>query len=172
MRRITHPRPLLAGRENGGKARRWALLLLSLVLFLGTRAWGQTVTAPQPSPTTQIHWQARMNDTLTVSVRMNYDARLKAGERARLADATVVRRGQVRRERVVLRHVECLEESGAVLELSFTCDFEHHGVRYRLRGRYTDDPENNGSGRQSIQCVPLTLGRDIMEQGGYQPRKN
>ena len=113
-------------------------------------------TSARSQQTMQVNWQARMNDSLTIGLRMTYDARLKAGER-------------VRRERVTLRNVDCREEGGAVLGLSFSCDFEYHGVRYRLRGRYTDDPENTGSGHQSIQCIPLTLGRDIIEQGGYQP---
>ena len=155
---------------------RMTILLFSLLLFFSpVRGAGdglQLYFLEEGVGSIQIHWQARMNDTLTVSVRMNYDARLKTGERARLTDATVMRRGQMKRERVVLRNAECREESGAVLELSFTCDFEYRGVRYRLRGRYTDDPENTGSGRQSIQCVPLMLGRDIIEQGGYQPTRH
>lgn len=140
------------------------LALTSFLLLLTMAAKSQQ--------TMQVNWQARMNDSLTIGLRMSYDARLKAGERARLADATVAKRGQVRRERVTLRNVDCREESGAVLGLSFSCDFEYHGVRYRLRGRYTDDPENTGSGHQSIQCIPLTLGRDIIEQGGYRPSRH
>ena len=137
--------------------------LLILSLSFATLARSQSVV--------QVYWQARMNDSLTVSLRMTCDMRMKAGERTRLTDATVMKRGQVKRERVTLRNVECREEGGAVLGLSFSCDFEHRGVRYRLRGRYTDDPENTGTGRQSIQCIPLTLGRDIIEQGGYQPTR-
>ena len=138
------------------------LTLLSLLL----------ATAARSQQAMQVNWQARMNDSLTIGLRMTYDARLKAGERAKLADATVAKRGQVRRERATLRNVDCREESGAVLGLSFSCDFEYHGLRYRLRGRYTDDPENTGSGHQSIQCIPLTLGRDIIEQGGYRPARH
>ena len=144
------------------KKRMLALTLLSLLL----------ATAARSQQTMLVNWQARMTDSLTIGLRMTYDARLKAGERARLADATVAKRGQVRRDRVTLRNVDCHEERGAVLGLSFSCDFEYRGVRYRLRGRYTDDPENTGSGHQSIQCIPLTLGRDIIEQGGYQPARH
>ena len=122
------------------KLKTLGLLLLSLCF--ATLARSQSVV--------QVYWQARMNDSLTVSLRMAYDMRMKAGERTRLTDATVMKRGQVKRERVTLRNVECREEGGAVLGLSFSCDFEHRGVRYRLRGRYTDDPENTGAGRQSI----------------------
>lgn len=157
--------------------KRFSFSLLLLALLITLPACGASLSPLSSAGVGvgngfSVYWQARMNDTLTVSVRMNYDAQLKTGERARLADATVMRRGQMKRERVVLRNVECREEGGAVLELSFTCDFEYRGVRYRLRGRYTDDPENTGSGRQSIQCVPLVLGRDIIEQGGYQPTRH
>ena len=129
------------------------MLVLTLLSLLLT-------TAARSQQAMQVNWQARMNDSLTIGLRMTYDARLKAGERAKLADATVAKR------------VDCREEGGAVLGLSFSCDFEYHGLRYRLRGRYTDDPENTGSGHQSIQCIPLTLGRDIIEQGGYRPARH
>ena len=145
----------------------FVFLLFALLIILPASASG-SLPFGEEIGVGSIHWQARMNDSLTVSLRMTYDARLKAGERARFSDATVVKRGQLRRERVTLRNVECHEEGGAVIGLSFSCDFEYHGLRYRLRGRYTDDPENTGSGHQSIQCIPLMLGRDIIEQGGYQ----
>ena len=97
------------------------LVLMLLSLLLTTTARSQQVM--------QVNWQARMNDSLTIGLRMTYDARLKAGKRAKLADATVAKRGEVRRERVTLRNVDCRKEGGAVLGLSFSCDFEYHGVR-------------------------------------------
>ena len=58
------------------------MLVLTLLSLLLT-------TAARSQQAMQVNWQARMNDSLTIGLRMTYDARLKAGERARLADATV-----------------------------------------------------------------------------------
>ena len=53
------------------------LVLMLLSLLLTTTARSQQVM--------QVNWQARMNDSLTIGLRMTYDARLKAGKRTKLS---------------------------------------------------------------------------------------
>ena len=53
------------------------------------------------------------------------------------------------------------------LSFTFSCDFEYQGLHYRLRGQYS---AKASAPQQSIRCIPLTLGKDLMEQGGYQKK--
>lgn len=133
------------------------LVTVALLLLLSLPASGQSAGAP-PSKS-RIHWNARMDEHYTVSLRTVFDNTLH------VEAAYVVQRGKVKRDAVVCRHLQSTVFTTAPLSFSFSCDFEYQGLHYRLRGQYSD---NASASQQSIKCIPLTLGKDLMEQGGYQ----
>ena len=132
------------------------LMAVTLLLLLSLPVAGQSVGA---SPKSRIHWNARMDDQYTVSLRTVFDGKFQ------VEAAYVVQRGKVKREAVACRHLQSTVLTTAPLSFSFSCDFEYQGLHYRLRGQYSD---NASAAQQSIKCIPLTLGKDLMEQGGYQ----
>lgn len=132
------------------------LVAVTLLLLLSLPAAGQSVGASHKS---RVHWNARMDELYTVSLRTVFDSKLQ------VEAAYVVQRGKVKREAVVCRHLQSTVLTTAPLSFSFSCDFEYQGMHYRLRGQYSD---NASATQQSIKCIPLTLGKDLMEQGGYQ----
>jgi len=132
------------------------LVAVSLLLLLSLPAAGQSAGTP---PKSRIHWNARMDDHYTVSLRTVFDGKLQ------VEAAYVVQRGKVKRDAVECRHLQSTVLTTSPLSFSFSCDFEYQGLHYRLRGQYSD---NASATQQSIKCIPLTLGKDLMEQGGYQ----
>lgn len=105
-----------------------------------------------------VHWQARMNDSCTVVFHTLVQSEVTIGR------AVVAKRGTWKREEVQCRNLTQQVESMMPLTFTFACDFEYKGLRYRLRGHFTDS-DNNGA-NQTIRCIPLTLGEDFIEQGG------
>ena len=132
------------------------LVAVTLLLLLSLPAAGQSAGTP---PKSRIHWNARMDDHYTVSLRTVFDGKLQ------VEAAYVVQRGKVKRDAVECRHLQSTVLTTSPLSFSFSCDFEYQGLHYRLRGQYSD---NASATQQSIKCIPLTLGKDLMEQGGYQ----
>ena len=133
------------------------LTTVALLLLLSLPVAGQSAGA---APTkSRIHWNARMDEHYTVSLRTVFDNTLH------VEAAYVVQRGKVKRDAVECRHLQSTVFTTAPLSFSFSCDFEYQGLHYRLRGQYSD---NASASQQSIKCIPLTLGKDLMEQGGYQ----
>ena len=105
-----------------------------------------------------VHWQARMNDSCTVVLQTIVKGEVTIGR------AVVTKKGTWKREEVQCRNLSQQVESAKPLAFTFSCDFEYKGLRYRLRGHFSDD--DSGGGRQMIRCIPLTLGEDFIEQGG------
>ena len=102
---------------------------------------------------------ARMDAAHTVSLRTVFDNTLQ------VEAVYVVQRGKVKREAVQCQHLQSSMLTATPLSFTFSCDFEYQGLHYRLRGQYS---ANASAPQQSIRCIPLTLGKDLMEQGGYQ----
>ena len=132
------------------------LMAVTLLLLLSLPVAGQSVGA---SPKSRIHWNARMDDQYTVSLRTVFDNTLQ------VEAVYVVQRGKVKREAVQCQHLQSSMLTATPLSFTFSCDFEYQGLHYRLRGQYS---ANASAPQQSIRCIPLTLGKDLMEQGGYQ----
>lgn len=133
--------------------RHLCMLLVSALLLLCLPAVGQLASKAR------IHWNARMDESHTVSLRTVFANTLQ------VEAAFVVQRGKVKREAVECKHLQSTVMSASPLVFSFSCDFEYQGLHYRLRGQYS---ANASASQQSIKCIPLTLGRDLIEQGGYQ----
>ncbi len=134
---------------------RWLLWLLfaCLLQIPALPAVGQSESKAR------IYWNARMDESHTVSLRT------VLGSTLQVEACHVVQHGKVKREAVECKHLQTTMMSASPLAFSFSCDFEYQGVHYRLRGLYS---ANASASQQSIKCIPLTLGRDLMEQGGYQ----
>ena len=128
-------------------------LLLSALPVAAQSAGGQSVAKAR------IHWNARMDAAHTVSLRTVFDNTLQ------VEAVYVVQRGKVKREAVQCQHLQSSMLTATPLTFTFSCDFEYQGLHYRLRGQYS---ANASAPQQSIRCIPLTLGKDLMEQGGYQ----
>lgn len=140
--------------------RKWGPWLLAVCwqLMFCLTAMGQTVSDTSPSKA-RIHWNARMDVSHTVCLRTVFDNTLH------IEAVYVVSRGRMKRETVQCRHLQSTMLATSPLAFSFSCDFEYQGLHYRLRGQYS---ANAAAAQQSIKCIPLTLGKDLMEQGGYQ----
>ena len=132
------------------------LMAVTLLLLLSLPVAGQSVGASSKS---RIHWNARMDAAHTVSLRTVFDNTLQ------VEAVYVVQRGKVKREAVQCQHLQSSMLTATPLTFTFSCDFEYQGLHYRLRGQYS---ANASAPQQSIRCIPLTLGKDLMEQGGYQ----
>jgi len=134
---------------------RWLLALAAILM--GAPLAAQTTGVPPAKA--RIHWNARMDDGHSVSLRTTFDTSLH------VEALYVVARGRVKREAVECRHMQSTVLSTQPLAFSFACDFEYQGTNYRLRGQYS---ANAAAAQQSLRCIPLTLGKDLIEQGGYQ----
>lgn len=113
-----------------------------------------------------VYWQARMNDSCDVNLRLEFE-NPGGGEPAvvRLNAAYVSRRNRIDRHRIQCEQLKCVFEGNAPLSFSFSTEFEYLGVSYRVRGHFTAGDEN--SGHSSVQCVPLTLSRESLQEGEY-----
>ncbi len=115
----------------------------------------------------ELQWSVRMNDSCSVSLRMVVKQVGQHGaEAVTLERVTMVQRRHFKRVSLPWTGWECSVEHTGPLVFSFRCDITYGGVRYRVRGRY-DETAHEGR-RTVIQCVPLRLGSETLEQGTYQ----
>ena len=113
-----------------------------------------------------VYWQARMNDSCDVNLRLEFE-NPGDGKPAvvRLNAAYVSHRNRIARQRIPCEQLECIFENDIPFSFSFATEFEYLGVSYRVRGRFIAGDGN--SGHSSVQCVPLTLSRESLQEGEY-----
>ena len=114
-----------------------------------------------------VYWQARMNDSCDVNLRLDFEN--PGGKKpavVRLNAAYVSHRNRIYRSRIQCKEMECIFECDIPFSFSFSTEFEYLGIAYRVRGRFVAG-NGEGNAHSSVLCVPLTLSRESLQEGEY-----
>jgi len=105
-----------------------------------------------------VHWQTAINDSLLLHLNVSYTSQPR---QLSVSAAYIVRRGQLRRTPVEPRKVKARFSGTATPAFSLSLEFTHHGIRYQVHGRYTENDESQ------LRCVPLRLSKETIREGEY-----
>ena len=115
-----------------------------------------------------IHWQARMNDSLSLNVAVSYvcEGETEMERVVRLDGAYVTRRGFIERTPVTCERMRCMFDESSPFAFVFSTTFVYGGVRYSVHGRFEDGPYDES--RSVMRCTPLRLSDETLQEGEYQ----